>query len=83
MFITGSRICSIYDPESIMQIVNVDQTDNIPVYEAKYINDGSLSAGSVFIFGSQIDNYEEVENISEDFRNMDSAIASFFSSIYK
>ena len=63
--------------------VDLLESYNLFLFSLRSLPVLSLSAGSVFIFGSQIDNYEEVENISEDFRNMDSAIASFFSSIYK
>ena len=88
MFKTGTMMTSKYSPD-IEIIVSVDNSDSIPVYEAKWINiDGSLSKASELVFGSQIDDYniidnETAESIAKDFNNMDSAIAGFFSQIYK
>lgn len=84
----GTVIKSRYS-DDVMQIVANDYRGRIPEYEAKWINNGELSAGSLFIVGSQIFDYEIIEepvktiSLADDFHNMDSAIAGFFSSIYK
>lgn len=84
----GSFIYNKYSSD-IMMVVSADLTDKVPVYEAKWLNtDGTLSGGSLIIIGSQMEDYELLESetsesLADDFRNMDSAIAGFFSSIYK
>ena len=53
----GSIIKTKYS-EDVMKIVSIDDIDNIPCYEAKWINyNGSLSKGSLLIYGSQINDY--------------------------
>lgn len=60
MIKVGSIVRSKYS-EANMKIVSMREEAGIAVYEAKWINESnSLSVGSLFIFGSQIDAYKEV-----------------------
>lgn len=69
----GSIIKGKYS-EDIMEIVNVVDSGNIPVYEAAWIrHNGDLSKGSLFIFGSQINDYKVLPVVEESI--FDEAIA--------
>ena len=53
----GTILKSMYD-DSLMKCVEVSLKHKTPVYEVKWLmEDGTLSKGSLYIFGSQLSNY--------------------------
>lgn len=69
----GSIIKSKYS-EDVMRIVSVNDIDTVTCYEAKWINyNGSLSEGSLMIYGSQINDYKVLPVVEEPI--FDEAIA--------